>query len=165
MQQQCTDDCTPCDPKGCCIDRLRTIIAARAEGRLTAERVKLLRLVCDINGHFDSEEVTRQLRQRGLGISKATVYRTLPLLERAGIIRRTGLETAGQRTLYEHIWGREHHDHLICSDCGAMVEFSDPAIEVLQDAVARRHGFVLHSHHLDLVGLCERCAAAPGSPS
>jgi Fur family ferric uptake transcriptional regulator len=139
------------------------MVASQAEGRLTPERVQLLRLVCDLKGHFDSDQVTGQLQKRGLNISKATVYRNLPLLERAGIIRKTGLDKPGQRTRYEHVWGREHHDHLACSTCGAVVEFTDPAIEVLQDAVAKRHGFVLHSHHLDLVGLCSSCADRPGA--
>jgi len=161
MQQECSSDGMPCDPKGCCIDRLKSVIATSAEGRLTPERVKLLRLVCEFSGHFDVDDVSQELGERGSSISKATVYRTLPLLERAGIIRRAGLEQAGQRTQYEHIWGREHHDHLVCLNCGAEMEFSDPAIEVLQDAVAKRHDFILHSHHLDLVGLCSSCAATP----
>jgi Fur family ferric uptake transcriptional regulator len=119
----------------------------------------LLRAVCKIEGHFDAEGVVSQLDHEDVAVSQATVYRTLPLFEQAGIIRRVGLDRPSEKTIYEHVWGRQHHDHLLCSACGAVVEFTDPAIEVLQEAVAKRHGFELHSHHLDLVGLCLDCAA------
>jgi len=159
MQQECEPDCLPCDPKGCCISRLKQEFAERRIGRLTRERISLLRSVCKIEGHFDADQVVSQLDSDAVAVSQATVYRTLPLLEQAGIIRRVGLDRPNEKTVYEHVWGRQHHDHLLCSACGAVVEFTDPAIEVLQEAVARRHGFTLHTHHLDLVGLCSKCSS------
>ncbi len=158
MQQACGSDCSPCDPKGCCISRLRQQFAERRIGRLTRERITLLRSVCKIENHFDADCLLARLDDEGVAVSPSTVYRTLPLLEQAGIIRRVGLDRPSDKTSYEHVWGRQHHDHLICSACGLVVEFTDPAIEVLQEAVAKRHGYALHTHHLDLVGLCAGCS-------
>lgn len=92
-------------------------------------------------------------------MSLTTVYRNLALLVQAGIIRRTSIhgdnDTGG--AWYEHIWAQEHHDHLVCSRCGRKVEFSYPAIEVLQEAVAKEYGFTLERHHLELIGVCPEC--------
>jgi len=58
---------------------------------------------------------------------------------------------------YERAWKAEHHDHLICTECGRVVEFEYPAIDVLQEAVAGEHGFLLTDHHLELMGVCREC--------
>jgi Fe2+ transport system protein FeoA len=58
---------------------------------------------------------------------------------------------------FERVWGQQHHDHLICMGCEKKVEFSYPAIEVLQDAVAKEHGFALTGHNLELLGFCPSC--------
>lgn len=118
-----------------------------------------MKIVCDMDGHFHPYQVRDLLKDQGYPLSLTTVYRNLSLLVQAGIIRRTSVNgeagTGGAR--YEHIWDHEHHDHLICSRCGKTIEFSYPAIEVLQEAVAREHGFILESHHLELTGLCPEC--------
>lgn len=106
------------------------------------------------------------LKKAGHEASLTTVYRNLPLLLEAGIIRRATVfdETHGGAT-YECVWGHSHHDHLICARCGKLVEFSYPAIEVLQEAIARDYGFVLLSHQFELVGLCTQCQALAPSES
>ena len=94
----------------------------------------------------------------GERVSVTTVYRNLPLLVAAGIVRRAPGEAGGRAgARYEHVWGRRHHDHLVCVSCGSVVEFHYPAIEVLQEAVAAEHGFRLLRHSLELKGLCESC--------
>ncbi|MBI5526578.1 MAG: transcriptional repressor [Deltaproteobacteria bacterium] len=122
----------------------------------------MLRFICDLEGHFRPETLVKLLKDQGFQVSLTTVYRNLSLLVQAGIIRRTdvddGVRSGGAR--YEHIWGHTHHDHLVCSRCGKRVEFSYPAIDVLQDAVAREHGFVLERHSLELVGVCPDCGNA-----
>jgi Fur family ferric uptake transcriptional regulator len=83
-----------------------------------------------------------------------TIYRNLPLLIKAGIIRRTSIldeQDSGAHT-YETIWQQEHYDHIVCLECGKRVEFSFPAIEVLQDAVAKEHGFELKSLSIQQTG-------------
>ncbi len=126
---------------------------------MTGERLSLLKTVCDIEGHFQPAHLQELLHRQGQKLSLTTVYRNLSLLVQAGIIRRTSIEE--DNTLggawYEHIWDHEHHDHLICSRCGKKVEFHYPAIEILQEALAKEHGFVLERHHLELVGICPDC--------
>lgn len=125
--------------------------------RRTAEREVVLEQILRLSGHFTPEEVVKAVDRGHSHVSLATVYRNLPVLAQAGIIRRTCL-SAGEMK-YELDWGRDHHDHLICSECETVVEFEYEAIEVLQRAVAEQHGYVLTSHHLELVGLCPDCRA------
>jgi Fur family ferric uptake transcriptional regulator len=86
----------------------------------------------------------------------ATVYRTLPLLVESGLIQPT-LLSAGERHFYEAAFERPHHDHLICTSCGKVVEFEFEAFEVLQRDVAERYGFRLSAHFHELLGQCADC--------
>jgi Fur family transcriptional regulator, ferric uptake regulator len=106
-------------------------------------------------GHFPIDELIDDLRRRGVHGSRATVYRTLPLLVEAGIVQR-GVVTA-ESVSYETAAGHPHHDHLVCARCGLVVEFELEAFEILQREVAQRHGFRLQAHHHELVGTCPRC--------
>ena len=118
-----------------------------------------MRTVCDIEGHFHPYHVLDLLKAQGYNLSLTTVYRNLALLVQAGIICRASIQedTGTGGVWYEHIWDHEHHDHLVCSRCGKKVEFSYQAIEILQEAVAREHGFTLESHHFELIGICPDC--------
>ena len=128
----------------------------------------LLKCICDIEGHFKPETLVTMLQGQGYQVSLTTVYRNLGLLVQAGIIRRTDVDDGGRTggatggARYEHVWGHAHHDHLVCSRCGRRVEFSYPAIDVLQEAVAKEHGFALERHSLELVGVCPDCVGAAG---
>lgn len=108
-----------------------------------------------MSGHVSVEEMVLRARRRDPRVSVATVYRTVKLLVESGLasVRRFG---DGQ-TRYESAAGREHHDHLICTACGEIAEFADDRIEALQEAVARRHGFSVESHKLELYGKCASC--------
>ncbi len=133
-------------------------LVTESGGRFTSTRRSLLQTICDFGQHFAAEDLPPALAARGQTVSLATIYRSLPLLERAGIVQRapdSGPGEAGAR--WEHVWGKPHHDHLRCVACGAQVEFHYPAIEVLQQAVASQHGFTLTGHRLELQGLCPSC--------
>jgi Fur family ferric uptake transcriptional regulator len=108
-----------------------------------------------MRGHVSVEELVLRARRRDPRVSVATVYRTVKLLVESGAAsaRRFG---DGQ-TRYEAAAGREHHDHLICTACGQIEEFADEQIEALQALVARRHGFEVESHKLELYGRCGSC--------
>ncbi|MBI5508074.1 MAG: transcriptional repressor [Deltaproteobacteria bacterium] len=129
-------------------------------GRLTGDREALLQVSCMLGAHFTPEDMRRTLAAGGSQMAMTTIYRNLPALTGAGIIRRTTFceEDDNGAATYEHVWGRPHHDHLLCQRCGKKVEFSYDALEVLQEEVARRHGFRLLSHHLELIGVCLDCA-------
>lgn len=108
-------------------------------------------------GHFSVEELVSEIRgEANTEIHAATVYRIMPLLVEAGLLRIT-LVSTGDGALYERSFEREHHDHLICTECGAVVEFHFEAIEVLQRDLAERFGFRLTSHIHELLGLCAKC--------
>ena len=90
-------------------------------------------------------------------IGYATVYRTLKLLKECGLAYERHFGDGVSR--YEVAWDDEHHDHLICIDCGKIVEFEDEGIEKLQHDVAAKHGFTLVRHRLELYGMCPDCQA------
>jgi Fur family ferric uptake transcriptional regulator len=115
-----------------------------------------------MDGHFSPEGLLESLGKEGRRVSLTTVYRNLSLFVESGIIRRTDWHDTGRLggACYERIWGRQHHDHLICSRCRKQVEFSYPAIDVLQDAAAKEHGFTLERHRLELIGICPDCKSA-----
>ncbi|MBN1959396.1 MAG: transcriptional repressor [Deltaproteobacteria bacterium] len=129
-------------------------------GRLTLERTALLQIICDMKGHFTPENLLDELARKGHKVSLTTVYRNLSLLVETGIIRRTEWQDTGrlQGAYYERIWGKKHHDHLVCSCCKKRIEFSYPAIDILQDAVAKEYGFTLERHFLELIGICSKCS-------
>ncbi|MDJ0763436.1 MAG: Fur family transcriptional regulator [Myxococcota bacterium] len=145
-------------PCGSCELKIKGF-ARKTGGRITKERISIMQSICNINGHFRAEDVQAALVKDGNHISLPTVYRNLPMLIAAGIIRRTSIyeEVENHASTYEHVFGKPHHDHLLCSRCGKRVEFNYPAIEVLQEAVAQEHGFRLTHHHLELVGECADC--------
>jgi Fur family ferric uptake transcriptional regulator len=131
--------------------------------RLTAARRAIIEAVLERAGHFPIEELIADLRKRGIRGSKATVYRTLPLLTEAGILQEAVV--TGETRSYEAAVGREHHDHLVCLGCGKVVEFEFEAFEILQREIAARHGFRLEGHHHQLVGRCAECQRREAAPA
>jgi Fur family ferric uptake transcriptional regulator len=85
----------------------------------------------------------------------ATVYRTMKLLSESGLAHARNFGDG--QTRYEAAVGKHHHDHLICTRCGTIVEFENDRIETMQEAVARKHGFKVTSHKMELYGLCRNC--------
>lgn len=132
--------------------------------RYTPEREAILETVLDLksdmtpSSHFTPEDVARALRRRGLRMSVVTVYRNLPVFCDAGILRRTCLSS--RENLYEVVRGHGSHDHLICIECGKVVEFEYDAFRVLQKAVAEGYGFAPRGHHLEILGVCPACRPA-----
>lgn len=108
-------------------------------------------------GHLNVEELLERVRALDPRISAATVYRTMKLLTDCGLAAARRFDDG--QTRYEAAIGRDHHDHLICTRCHAIIEFEDERIEELQQLVARRHGFIVTRHKLELYGLCSRCQA------
>jgi Fur family ferric uptake transcriptional regulator len=129
--------------------------------KLTSQRRRILKRVFATNRHFTADEIHESFRRGRSVVSRATIYRTLTLLVEGGFIDM--LELGGDTKRYEHILDREHHDHLMCTRCGIVVEFQEPRIEELQDEVAKRQGFKITSHSLRLFGTCRKCSAAGSS--
>ncbi len=118
--------------------------------RMTDQRRVVARVLSSAKDHPDVEELYRRAHQVDPHISIATVYRTVRLFEESGIIERHDFRDG--RSRYEQA-PDEHHDHLIDMRTGKVIEFVDPEIEALQNAIARRLGFKLVDHRLELYGL------------
>jgi Fur family ferric uptake transcriptional regulator len=127
------------------------------------QRERIAEAFFALEGHVTVEEVVARARQDDPKVSLATVYRTMKLLADSGLA--TARQFGDGQTRYEAAQGRGHHDHLICTGCGAIVEFSNDRIESLQALVARRHGFDVEEHKLELYGRCQRCRRAPRAGS
>jgi Fur family ferric uptake transcriptional regulator len=106
--------------------------------------------------HMTIEELLTQVRSRDKGIGYATVYRTLKLLAECGVAseRRFG-DGLSRYELADD--ASAHHDHLICTTCGRIIEFEEPRIEALQEEIARQYGFRVTSHKHEMYGTCPDC--------
>ena len=122
--------------------------------KATLPRLKILELFqSSVQRHMTAEDVYRQLMQQQLDIGLATVYRVLMQFEQADILKRSHFES--ERAVYELNEG-EHHEHLVCLDCGRVEEFHDPDIEALQVKVAKKKGFEIADHALSLYARCSK---------
>ncbi|MGO8693174.1 MAG: Fur family transcriptional regulator [Rectinemataceae bacterium] len=124
--------------------------------KLTGPREAVLDAFLRIEHHVTADELFSAARQIDPTIGQATVFRTIKLLTDAGLAREACPDEDARR--YEHAYRHEHHDHLICLGCGAVVEFRDQAIEKAQEAIYRAYGFRPSGHRLELQGYCPSCA-------
>lgn len=131
--------------------------------KVTRERTALFDEIFSAHRHFDAEDLVIRMRDRGTKVSRATIYRTLELLHGCGLVGRVRLNEEKYR--YERLRKGEHHDHLVCSSCGKVIEFIDTAIEKRQEAVCREHDFVATSHSHQIRGLCAACRKAAAKPA
>jgi Fur family ferric uptake transcriptional regulator len=107
------------------------------------------------DAHLDLAAILKKVRAKDPGVGMATVYRTMRLLEEAGLVQARDFGSGS--TLYELAMGRGHHDHLVCENCAQIIEFVSEPIERLQEEVAEKHGFELRRHRHELFGLCQDC--------
>ncbi len=150
------------------LEQLRDTV--RSHGlKSSSVRDAVARAALQHEGHFSVDDLVTEVREGGIADAHpATVYRVLPLLVEAGLLQIT-LMSAGDGARYERAFEREHHDHLICTSCGKIVEFQSEEIERLQLDVAKKLGFHLSSHFHELLGTCKDCrgsgaSGASGSP-
>lgn len=118
--------------------------------RMTGQRRTIATVLEDADDHPDVEELYARASAVDAGISLATVYRTVKLFEESGILEK--LEFGDGRARYEDA-EREHHDHLIDMNSGEVIEFVDAEIEALQERIARKLGYELKGHRLELYGV------------
>ncbi len=124
--------------------------------RHSSQRTQILDVFLKTEKHVTAEDLYRMVQKVNPTIGTATVYRTLRLLCDSGICRELKLDDGTSR--YEHLYGHEHHDHMICTGCGTMVEVCNPEIERLQEKLAKSHGFRIQNHKLELYGTCRKCS-------
>lgn len=124
--------------------------------RETSQREGVLRYLAQAKGHLSQDDIYEGLRSLHPGIGRATVFRTVKLLEEIGLVSRVTFADGVPR--YEYAHERQHHDHMICVECGEALEFSSPMIERLQRQAARDQGFEIRWHRHEMFGRCARCA-------
>lgn len=123
--------------------------------KLTKERNEILSEVLDMKTHFDPEELFIRLKTKGSKVSRASVYRTIPLLIESGFIEE--VERIDRHAHYERVSTDKHHDHMICTKCGKVIEFYSPTLEMLQDEICQKEDFKGIRHSLEIFGYCEKC--------
>lgn len=123
--------------------------------KLTSERSALLREIFATHYHFEADELLARMKDKGVKISRATVYRTLELLVKSGMVRRVHL--GEDHYHYEHVSGNSHHDHLICTTCGGVIEFHDELLEQRQREICEKKRFTPTFHNLQILGVCGSC--------
>jgi Fur family ferric uptake transcriptional regulator len=114
------------------------------------------------NKHLSVDDLYALVRRKAPGIGRTTVYRTLKLLESAGLAQALVLQG---ETRFERELNRRHHDHFICNGCSSIFEFSSDEIEALQEEEARKIGFRIEGHKHQVFGKCSKCLAAEKAKS
>ena len=123
----------------------------------TPERAIIVEEVLSFKGHFNADGLYERIHGHNKKVSRASVYRTIPLLVECGLIVET-LRCQG-RVSYECIFGSEHHDHMVCLGCGKIIEFKDERLEELQAEICKKYGFKQIEHRLGIKGYCKECVA------
>jgi len=125
--------------------------------RKTAQRDVILEMFLRTEEHLTSEDLYWLVQKEDPTVGHTTVYRTLKLLTEAGLARE--VRFGDNKTYYEHHFNHDHHDHMICTECGKVIEFFSQGIESLQDEMADKFGFKLSHHSLRMWGVCAECHA------
>src|SRR5438552_7094960 len=131
--------------------------------KLTSERTALVREIFSTHYHFEADELLFKMKEKSVKISRATIYRTLELLVKSGMVRRVHL--GEDHYHYEHVSGNSHHDHLVCTTCGAVIEFHDPLLEARQREICARKKFTPTFHNLQILGVCDACTRKGEQPN
>lgn len=135
--------------------RFREFLSAKGH-KSTKERDEILDLILTLEGHFDPDDLFVKLRTKGSKVSKASIYRTIPLLIESGLIEE--VERVDKHAHYERVVRDRHHDHMICIQCGRVIEFFSPALEELQDDLCAKQSFRKVRHNMEILGYCEECS-------
>ncbi|MBK8266775.1 MAG: transcriptional repressor [Planctomycetes bacterium] len=123
--------------------------------KYTAERSDILRAVMQNEEHFEAEQLLLLMRQSARRVGKATVYRTLKLLVECGIVKE--VHFSNKQVHYEHTYGQDPHDHMVCRRCGRIIEFGAADVTKLRTIIAAENRFHALSHRFQILGLCETC--------
>lgn len=137
-------------------EKFREFLSTQGK-RLTRERETIIDEVYSSHEHFIPDEIVDRLAHRkdSKRVSRSTIYRTVAQLEEAGLLRKVARKDDSY--VYEHDYGYPQHDHLICSQCGELEEFTNNDISELLKEVAEKHNFLMDGHRLEVHGVCSNC--------
>jgi len=136
-------------------DVLTTYLKSGGKQRTTPERYAILEAVLEIQGHFDAESLYYRLKANDVKVSRATVYNTLDILQSCGLVSK--YRFAENTSRYEKAFGRPHHHHLICLQCGDIIEFVNEKFDKIQENACTEKDFSAQSSTLQIFGTCSRC--------
>ena len=122
---------------------------------ITPQRVAIAEAVLTSSRHLSAEDLATDVRERGASVGQATVYRTLDLLVRSGLVVERDFGEGYKR--YEPARDEPHHEHLLCTVCGTVTEFRDERLDRMTTLVAEAHGFARLRHRLVIFGVCRDC--------
>jgi Fur family transcriptional regulator, ferric uptake regulator len=126
----------------------------RKDMRLTAQRRAIIETVFQTQQHFTADQLLEWSRRRDKSVSRATVYRTLPLLTESGLVRE--MDFGEDCKIYDPNYAEHpHHNHIICQDCGQIIEFESDKLKQLEAELSQRLGFKVISHRLQISASCE----------
>ena len=123
--------------------------------KVTPHRQLILETFLEHEGHRSVEDIHRVVRSSDPRVGYTTVYRTMKILVDSGLARE--IDLADGITRYEHLYNHQHHDHMICMQCGQSIEFYNGDIEAVQDAASAQLGFKVLDHRLQIYGVCKDC--------
>ena len=136
------------------IEILREYIESKGL-RNTPQREMVLKVFLSTERHLSVAELHKIVKKKDRSLGYTTVYRTMRLLSECGLGAEIDFGDGVQR--FEHKYGHEHHDHLICTKCGRFIEAVKPEIEKMQEALAGEEGFTIIRHKLQIFGICRKC--------
>ena len=122
--------------------------------RLTPQRLMIASAIENTDDHISAEEIYSQVVDKYPNVNISTIYRTLELLEQLGLVTETDL--GGGRVRY-HPADKGHHHHLICQECGAVIDLDETVLSPLKDALLREYEFIADLRHLGIFGCCAKC--------
>lgn len=123
--------------------------------RHTSQRERILQVFLHTERHVSVDELYKMVKRRYPDIGYTTVYRTMRILSASGLCGEIDFGDGVLR--FEHKYGHQHHDHLVCTKCGVSSEVFNPDIEKMQDQMAQEHGFTPLRHKLEIFGVCKNC--------
>ena len=135
-------------------EKFLTFLAGK-QLRRTSQRQAIIDTVFDTEEHFTAEQLLEWARRRDKSVSRATVYRTLPLLTESGLVRE--MDFGKDHKIYDPNYAdHPNHSHIICNDCDKIVEFEDSKIAKLETEITRKLGFSVKAQRLQITGACEQ---------
>ncbi len=142
------------EAEGRCPKKRFVDFLAQKNLRLTSQRQAIIDSVFSTEQHFTAEQLLEWSRQRDKTVSRATVYRTLPLLTESGLVRE--MDFGKDHKFYDPNYAHHpHHNHIICQDCEKIVEFDSDKIEKIENEISHRLGFLVKAHRLQITATCE----------
>ncbi len=128
----------------------------RSKGlKITRQRKQMLDAILEYQSHFHADELYEKLREQNIYISRATIYRTIQLFCENNIIREA--ISYNNIRYYECCLKRKSHDHLLCIECGKIIEIKDEKLDKIKKEIYEKYNFTAYNHQVLLNGICENC--------